>query len=204
MKKLIIFGTNKHSKIVTDMAEVCGYEVVGYISPDGESQYLGHPVYSSVKEIENPENFYFFIARGDNMLRKSIFETHPNLEYPNIIHPTSIISKYSKIGKGNLLMPYSVVNAFSTIGDQCIINTSAVVEHDCTVGNFCHVSVKSVMTGVCSIGDGVFLGAGSTMRDGTSVGEWTTVGCGSAVVKDLEPDSVYVGCPARLLRRNNK
>ena len=57
------------------------------------------------------------------------------------------------------------------------------------------------MTGACSIGDGVFLGAGSTMRDGMSVGEWTTVGCGSAVVKNLEPHSVYVGCPAKLLRK---
>ena len=204
MKKLIIFGANKHSKIVKDMAEVCGYEVAGFISSDGKNQYLGHPVYSSVEEIENPTDFCFFIARGDNLLRKSIFESHPNLEYPNIIHPTSIISKYSKIGTGNLLMPYSVVNAFATIGDQCIINTSAVVEHDCTVGNFCHVSVKSVMTGACSIGDGVFLGAGATMRDGTAVGEWTTVGCGAAVVKNLDPNAVYVGCPAKLLRRNDK
>lgn len=204
MKKLIIFGTNKHSKIVTDMAEVCGYEVAGYISPYGEKEYLGHPVYASAEEITHPEDYAFFIARGDNKLRKTIFEANPNLEYPNIIHPTAIISKYSKIGKGNLLMPYSVINAFATMGDHCILNTSGVVEHDCTVGNFCHVSVKSVMTGVCSIGDGVFLGAGSTMRDGTSVGEWTTVGCGSAVVKNLEPNSVYVGVPARLLRRNNE
>lgn len=200
MKKLIIFGTRAHSKIVTDMAEVCGYEVAGFIDSSDENEHIGHPVYSSIKEIEHPENFCFFIARGDNLLRKTIFEKHSNLEYPNIIHPTAIISKYSRIGKGNLLMPYSVVNAFATIGDQCIINTSAVVEHDCTVGDFCHVSVKSVMTGTCSIGDGVFLGAGSTMRDGTSVGEWTTVGCGSAVVKDLGPNSVYVGCPAKLLR----
>lgn len=204
MKKLIIFGTGGHSKIVNDMAQVCGYEVVGFISPYGEGEHLGCRVYSSIKEITHPENFCFFVARGDNMLRKTIAESHPDLEYPNIIHPTSIISKYSKIGKGNLLMPYSVVNAFATIGDQCIINTSAIVEHDCTVGSFCHVSVKSVMTGACSIGDGVFLGAGSTMRDGKSVGEWTTVGCGSAVVKDLEPNSIYVGCPARLLRKNNK
>lgn len=204
MKKLIIFGTGGHSKIVNDMAEVCGYEVAGFISPYGEGEHLGHRVYSSAKEIAHPEDFCFFVARGDNMLRKTIFESNPDLEYPNIIHPTSIISKYSKIGKGNLLMPYSVVNAFATIGDHCIINTSAVVEHDCTVGSFCHVSVKSVMTGACSIGDGVFLGAGSTMRDGRSVGEWTTVGCGSAVVKNLEPNAVYVGCPAKLLRKNNK
>ena len=47
-------------------------------------------------------------------------------------------------------------------------------------------------------------GAGAVMRDGTSVGEWTTVGCGAAVVKNLDPNSVYVGCPAKLLRRNNE
>lgn len=204
MKKLIIFGTGGHSKIVNDIAEVCGYEVAGFISPYGEGEHLNRHVYSSVEEIEYPEDFCFFVARGDNMLRKTIYEAHPDLEYPNIIHPTSIISKYSKIGKGNLLMPYSVINAFATIGDHCIINTSAIVEHDCKVGSFCHVSVKSVMTGACSIDDGVFLGAGSTMRDGMKVGEWTTVGCGSSVVKNLESNSVYVGCPARLLRKNNK
>ncbi len=204
MKKLIIFGANKHCKIVMDMAQVCGYEVAGFISPSGKGEYLGLPVYPSVKEIERPKDYCYFIGRGDNMLRKTIFEANPDLEYPNIIHPTAIISKYSKIGTGNLLMPYSVVNAFSTIGDHCIINTSAVVEHDCTVGDFCHVSVKSVMTGACTVGDGVFLGAGSTMRDGTSVGEWTTVGCGAAVVKNLDPNSVYVGCPAKLLRKNSK
>lgn len=201
MKKLIIFGTGGHSKIVNDMAEVCGYEVVGFVSPYGEREHLNRRVYSSIREIESPEDYCFFLARGDNALRKAIFEAHPNLEYPNIIHPTSIISKYSKIGKGNLLMPYSVVNAFATIGDHCIINTSAIVEHDCKVGNFCHISVKSVMTGACTVGDGVFLGAGSTMRDGKSVGDWTTVGCGSSVVKNLESDSVYVGCPAKLLRK---
>ena len=204
MKKLIIFGAGGHSKIVNDMAEVCGYEVAGFVSPCGKREHLGHRVYSSVEEIAHPEDYCFFVARGDNMLRKTIFEAHPDLEYPNMIHPTSIISKYSNIGKGNLLMPYSVVNAFATVGDHCIINTSAIVEHDCKVGSFCHVSVKSVMTGACAIGDGVFLGAGTTMRDGRRVGEWTTVGCGSAVVKDLEPNAVYVGCPARLLRKNNK
>ena len=201
MKKLIIFGTGNHSKIVTDMAEVCGYEVAGFISPDGEKEHLGHPVYGSVDELPHPGDHAFFIARGDNQLRKAIFEANPHLDYPNIIHPTAIISKYSKLGKGNLLMPYSVVNAFAVIGDHCIVNTSGVVEHDCTVGNFCHVSVKSVMTGACTIGEGVFLGAGTTMRDGMRVGEWTTVGCGSAVVKDLGPNAVYAGCPAKLLRK---
>ena len=54
MKKIIIFGANKHCKIVKDMAEVCGYEVAGFISPDVKGEYLGHPVYSSIDEVESP------------------------------------------------------------------------------------------------------------------------------------------------------
>ena len=203
MKKLIIFGTGGHSKIVNDMAESCGFTVEAFISDTGIKEHLGHRVYSCIEEIDNVDSYSFFIARGDNLLRKSIYEKHKNLNYPNIIHPTALISKYSNIGNGNLLMPYSVVNAFAQIGSQNIINTSAVVEHDCTVGSFCHVSVKSVMTGAVTIGDGVFLGAGSTVRDGKSIADWITVGVGSSVVKDLvQTNSVYVGCPAEFLRKN--
>lgn len=202
MKKLIIFGNGGHSKIVKDMAESCGYEVAGFIASNCEKTHLGCKVYSCVEEIPNADSFCYFIARGDNRFRKDTSEKYSSLEFINIVHPTSIVSKYAKIGKGNLLMPYTVINAYAEIGDQNIINTSAIVEHDCRVGSFCHISVKSAITGTVTLGDGVFLGAGSIVRNGMSIGEWTTVGAGASVVKDLLPNAVYVGCPAKLLRKN--
>ncbi len=204
MKRLIIFGNGGHSKVVKDMAETCGYEVTGFIAPDGGATHLGCRVYACVEDIPDADSFCYFIARGDNRFRKDVSERYRHLEFINIIHPTAIVSRYARMGVGNLLMPYTVINAYAEIGDQNIINTSAIVEHDCKVGSFCHISVKSAITGTVTLGDGVFLGAGSTVRNGKSIGEWTTVGVGSSVVKDLQPYCVYVGCPARLLREDKE
>jgi len=51
------------------------------------------------------------------------------------------------------------------------------------------------------ISDDVWLGAGVTVLRGVTIGRGTIVGAGSVVVNDLEPWSVVVGNPARIVRR---
>ena len=201
MKKLIIFGSGAHCKIVKDIAEVCGYKVVGFIADTDTKEFLGCPVFSRVENIKRFEKYCYFIAIGNNKFRKEKSEKYHYLCFVNLIHPTAIVSKYAKIGVGNLLMPYTVVNAYAEIGNQNILNTASIVEHDCRVGSYCHISVNSAITGVVSLGDGVFLGAGSVVKNAVSIGEWTTVGAGACVVKNLDSNGVYVGCPAKLLKK---
>lgn len=52
-----------------------------------------------------------------------------------------------------------------------------------------------------TIGNGVWIGADTTVLPGVTIGDGAVVGAGSLVTRDLEPDAVYVGRPARLLRR---
>lgn len=51
-----------------------------------------------------------------------------------------------------------------------------------------------------SIGDNVWLGGGVIVCPGVTIGANTVVGAGSVVTRDLPPDVVAVGNPARLLR----
>jgi acetyltransferase-like isoleucine patch superfamily enzyme len=51
------------------------------------------------------------------------------------------------------------------------------------------------------IGDGSWLGAGVTVLGGVTVGEGCVVAAGAVVRTDTEPDTVYGGVPARLIRR---
>lgn len=51
------------------------------------------------------------------------------------------------------------------------------------------------------IGKGAWLGANTTVLMGVNIGAGTIVGAGSLVISDLEPNSIYVGRPAKLLRR---
>lgn len=51
-----------------------------------------------------------------------------------------------------------------------------------------------------TIGDNVWLGGGVIVCPGVTIGHNTVVGAGSVVTKDLPPDVVAVGSPARVVR----
>lgn len=50
------------------------------------------------------------------------------------------------------------------------------------------------------IGNDVWIGVGATILGGLCVGDGCIVGAGSVVTRDLEPFSIAVGAPARILR----
>lgn len=52
-----------------------------------------------------------------------------------------------------------------------------------------------------SIGNGAWLGAGVTVLGGVTIGAGCVVAAGALVHRDTEPDSLYGGIPARLIRR---
>ncbi|OLF13412.1 maltose acetyltransferase [Actinophytocola xanthii] len=52
-----------------------------------------------------------------------------------------------------------------------------------------------------TIGDNVWLGGGVIVCPGVTIGENTVVGAGAVVVKNLPPNVVAVGNPARVVRR---
>lgn len=52
-----------------------------------------------------------------------------------------------------------------------------------------------------SIGRDVWIGARSVILDGVTVGDGCVIGAGSVVTRATEPFGVYVGCPARLIKK---
>ena len=54
--------------------------------------------------------------------------------------------------------------------------------------------------GCITICDNVYIGSNCTILRGVTIGENTVVGACSLVNKSLEPNSVYAGVPARLIK----
>lgn len=54
------------------------------------------------------------------------------------------------------------------------------------------------------IQDGVFIGSDSMLVAPIEIGENSTTGAGSVVTKDVPPDTIVVGVPARQIRKKTK
>ena len=53
-----------------------------------------------------------------------------------------------------------------------------------------------------TIGDNVWLCTGVTVLPGVTIGENSVIGAGSVVTKDIPPNSVAVGVPCKVVRKN--
>lgn len=96
----------------------------------------------------------------------------------------------AKVGRGlKLLHGHSlVVNERTIIGEHCILR------HSTTIGN----DGKSDACPV--LGNYVDIGANVCIIGGVNVGDNSTIGAGSVVIKDIPPNVVAVGNPARIVR----
>ena len=109
MAELIIIGMGGHSKVVTDIARLNGYKILGYLDdnePVGEGRdlYLGR-VDTLPRWVR--AGISFMIAIGNNLVRKAIVERYEglNLNYVKLIHPAAIIGSKVEILSGSVVMP---------------------------------------------------------------------------------------------------
>lgn len=132
-----------------------------------------------------------------------------------------------EIGERTLIMPYAKLVAnggFIKIGRDCTIHSFDVLygfSGGLTIGNGVRIATQvGIITGNhlfddltkplmeqgasskgITIGDNVWIGHGVSVLDGVTVGANAVLGAGCVVTKDIEPDSVCVGVPARCIRK---
>lgn len=138
-----------HSKVVTDIARLNGYQILGYLDdnePVDRGLYLGkiETLPTLVKD-----GVGFVIAIGNNLVRKAIVDRYEGLklDYVKLVHPDAILGSKVEILSGTVVMPGVIINADTRIGRHVIVNTAAVVDHDCRVGDFAHIAQGAVLAG---------------------------------------------------------
>ncbi|WP_300668236.1 acyltransferase [Desulfoluna sp.] len=105
-----------------------------------------------------------------------------------------------RIGKGAVVLYPSYIDGrmpyLVEIGDHAVISLYVtILTHDATSA----WAGDLIKVGRVTIKDHSFIGAGSTLLCGTTIGPNAIVGAGSVVSRDIPPNTVYAGNPARFV-----
>ena len=112
-----------------------------------------------------------------------------------IIGSKVVIDGYSHIGSRTLLHTNAYICPYSTIGDDVFIGPGVVFTND-KYANRMQVKLQGPI-----IKAGASIGAGAIILPGITVKEGSLIGSGAVVTRDTEPHTVYVGNPARKLKK---
>ncbi|AKV01163.1 4-amino-6-deoxy-N-Acetyl-D-hexosaminyl-(Lipid carrier) acetyltrasferase [Labilithrix luteola] len=200
---LVVLGAGGHGKVVADIVLATGATILGFlddrVAPG--SRILGLPVLGPLEWLTtNPARVALGV--GDNLARARAADViqAAGASLATAIHPRAVVSPFARIEEGTVVMALAVVNPDAIVQRGAILNTASVVEHDCRVGAFAHISPNGALAGGCHVGAQVHLGIGASMLPGTRVGDRSIIGGGALVARNLPPDVVASGVPARVLR----
>jgi 2,3,4,5-tetrahydropyridine-2-carboxylate N-succinyltransferase len=127
------------------------------------------------------------------------------------IEPGAIIRDRVKIGKNAVIMMGAVINIGCEIGEGTMIDMNTVLGARATVGKNAHIGAGAVLAGVLeppsakpvTIEDNVVIGANAVVLEGVTVGENSVVAAGSIVTKDVPPNVVVAGTPAKIIKNKD-
>lgn len=92
----------------------------------------------------------------------------------------------------------------TVIEDYVKIDALIHIAHDVCIHRNAELTAGAIVAGFVDIGERSFLGINSSIRNRIRTGEDAFIGMGAVVVKDVEPEKVVVGNPAREFEANIK
>jgi len=207
-ERLLIIGAGGHGKVCADIAlKMNKWNEIFFLDDESKEEVMG------VKVLDTPSNFKkyindsdFFVAIGDNSTRKKIIEELllEEIQLPTLIHPNTIISQNIKIDYGTVVMAGVIINCCTEIGKGCIINTGVTIDHDCLIKNYIHISPGTNIAGTVIIENETWIGIGSIVSNNILITNNCKLGAGTIVIKDITIPGIYVGIPAKRIKKRNE
>ena len=199
--KLFIFGTGGHAVAVMDAAQSCGFEIQGFIDPQGPASICGMPVISDLRDTEGS---HLALGIGSNFLREKVFrearELLPNSEFPLIIHSASFVSPLAVVEEAAVVLAMASVGPKSRVGRGSLLNTAASLDHDSHMDSWSSLGPGARTGGNVSIGKRSVIGLQAGISNQVTIGPDSILGAYSFANKDLEKNLVAYGIPAQVIR----
>lgn len=209
--KIVFLGANNPETLRDISAQKKNnpnFEVIGFLDNDKNKIGKDFRGYKILGEMKNAAqlvklkevSFLNLITRDcQTRLITSLTITELGGRFANLIHPNVNLENV-KLGTGVYVQENVVLQSESEIGNNCAVNAGSIVSHETKLGNTVFLAPGCRLAGCVEVEDGVFFGIGATVMPRVKIGRWSVIGAGSVVIRDVEPYTVVVGNPARVIK----
>lgn len=210
MKKIYALGVGHNTPVFIDLAEACGYTIMGLYHYNeertGEFDH-GFKIIGSFNELLNARDLTgmnFLLTMGDNSIRTELANKLIALggNVPTLIHPTAVISRFAQISSvGVYISPFTYVQADTTIGKNTILLSHVNISHSTSIGNSCFIAGGAMVGAYTTVEDFVFIGQGALSISGKvkNIGEGAFIGARTLITKDIPPKAIVKGLPGKII-----
>jgi len=203
-KSLVIFGMGDLAQLAHYYFDADSeYETVAFTA---DSDYIKDPLFCGLPVVafedifdKYPPNAHtLFIALGYsklNSIRKEKFCAAQHLGYnlATYISPRATILNGGNIGQNCFILEDNTIQPFVSIGNNVTLWSGNHIGHHSVICDHTFVASHVVVSGGCEIGEQCFIGVNATLRNHIKVGDRCVLGAGALLLRDAEPDGVYIG-----------
>jgi acetyltransferase EpsM len=168
----------------------------------------GMPVVGGLSDTKKflREGYYFIntIFRIDGQQERiDMFEDLgiPDDKLAVFVHPAAYVAPNVNLGPGSVVMPNASLSPGTTFGKGNLIMVNAIIGHDNKIGDYCHFAAQCCVGAYLKIGDGVHIGLNASIKENLTIGKNATLGMGAVLTKDIGENEIWVGNPAKFLRK---
>jgi sugar O-acyltransferase (sialic acid O-acetyltransferase NeuD family) len=157
------------------------------------------PILGSILDYPIDPQDRFVMTIGDCVTRAELTRKMEarGARFLTIIHPTAYVAANATVGNGCIVGPFCGIGSEAQVGDHVLLTWYSSLAHDSVCGSFAVLSPYSTANGSATLEEGVFLGTHAVIHPKVRVGAWSKVASGSVVYRDVPPNRMAMGNPAK-------
>jgi len=213
MRKIIILGGIGNGSVIADAITHANtnykadISVAGFLNDRIAKNELieSYPVLGTISDFTKFTDYYFVntIYKIDGQRERiNRFESLniPDDRLLTFIHPQAYVAPSAKISPGVIIMPNVSISSGASVGKCSLIMPGATLGHNSVVNDYCHLAAQCCIGSFVTINRACHIGLNASIRENVTLAEYSVLGMGSVLLSDTQPDEIWVGNPARMIR----
>lgn len=207
-KRMVVYvtssGTESEVQVLNTLLPNTNYNIIS------EDDFIKLTQFINPKDKVRVSEINTVIGVGSPSIKEKIYNkivSLPGITFLNIngivIFPNQVSAPKLEKFSGVVLGQNCTLTTNISLGKHVHLNTGSIVCHDVFIDDFSIVSPGAVICGNVKIGKRCYIGAGSVINDGVTLGDDITIGSGATVISNLTKPGIYVGTPAKFIKKGS-